>query len=52
MSQPFFTTKPNGNGLGLAIAQQILETCGGQLVIESTLAAGTTVSVGLLVTGC
>ena len=47
MGQPFFTTKPGGNGLGLAIVQRIVEAHGGALAIESTPEAGTTVRVVL-----
>lgn len=45
--QPFFTTKPDGNGLGLAIVKHVVEAHGGELAIESSVSAGTTVSVGL-----
>ncbi|MGF1479656.1 MAG: PAS domain-containing sensor histidine kinase [Cyanophyceae cyanobacterium] len=49
LTQPFFTTKSNGNGLGLAIVKHIVEAHGGQLVIKSS-GAGTTVSVGFPIT--
>ncbi len=31
---PFFTTKPGGSGIGLVLAQQIVEGHGGQLTLE------------------
>jgi signal transduction histidine kinase len=38
--EPFFTTKPGGTGLGLAVAKKLLESGGAQLRLEST-SAGT-----------
>ncbi len=32
---PYFTTKPDGNGLGLAIASKVIRTHGGRLTVES-----------------
>ncbi|HRP07455.1 MAG TPA: ATP-binding protein [Gemmatimonadales bacterium] len=43
VGNPFFTTKPNGTGLGLAMADQILTRAGGTLQIESAPGEGTTV---------
>nr|WP_228035540.1 PAS domain S-box protein [Oculatella sp. LEGE 06141] len=45
LTQPFQTTKPSGNGLGLAIAKRIVEAHHGELTIESAMATGTTVSI-------
>ncbi|NET30765.1 MAG: PAS domain S-box protein [Cyanothece sp. SIO1E1] len=47
LTKPFFTTKPSGNGLGLAITKRIVEAHGGELMIESSAEAGTTVTVSL-----
>ncbi|MEW6126794.1 MAG: ATP-binding protein [Acidobacteriota bacterium] len=43
----FFTTKPNGSGLGLALCDAVIQSAGGQLEIRSTKGAGTTVKVFL-----
>jgi PAS domain S-box-containing protein len=48
LTQPFFTTKSSGNGLGLAIVRRIVEAHKGELEILSSAAiGGTTVSVVL-----
>ncbi len=40
---PYFTSKPAGTGLGLAVVQKIMEAHGGFLQIESKTGTGTTV---------
>ncbi len=44
-TDPFFTTRPSGTGLGLPIVQRILEAHRGSLRIESTVGSGTQVSM-------
>jgi signal transduction histidine kinase/ActR/RegA family two-component response regulator len=43
VTEPFFTTKPMGTGLGLAMARGFIEQSGGSLLIQSELGRGTTV---------
>jgi len=45
--EPFFSTKERGTGLGLPLAQRIVQAHGGTLAVESELARGTVVRVTL-----
>jgi two-component system, NtrC family, sensor histidine kinase PilS len=47
VGEPFFTTKPGGTGLGVAIAQRIVERHGGTLAFESAPGRGTVARVSL-----
>jgi signal transduction histidine kinase len=49
--EPFFTTKENGNGLGLSICRALAWQSGGQLQLRSTPGAGTEVLLSLPVAG-
>jgi PAS domain S-box-containing protein len=44
---PFFTTKPDGTGLGLALSRKIVEDHGGKLRASSELGKGSTFTVVL-----
>ncbi len=45
--EPLFTTKPHGNGFGLALAYALCERAGGSLDLQSELGAGTTITLHL-----
>ncbi len=45
VTKPFFTTRAEGSGLGLSIVKTVMDEHGGRLSIESTVGAGTTVSL-------
>lgn len=44
---PFFTTKPEGNGLGLVEVQKVIQAHGGTIDLASTLNKGTTFTIKL-----
>jgi len=44
---PFYSTRPGGNGLGLAIAQQIIFEHNGTIRVESEINKGTTFTISL-----
>jgi len=44
---PYFTTKPDGTGLGLALAYKIIDEHKGSIRFSSSVGEGTTVSVSL-----
>jgi signal transduction histidine kinase len=44
---PFFTTRPEGTGLGLAVAKRFIEQNGGRLGVASTPGSGTTIRLWL-----
>ncbi len=49
--EPFVTTKPRGTGLGLTIAQAIVDAHGGSITISSSPESGTLVALQLPVSG-
>lgn len=49
--EPFFTTRPNGTGLGLALCKSIVDNLDGELKLESTVGKGTTAIITLPLIG-
>jgi len=49
--EPFFSTKQQGSGLGLSIAQKLVERNGGTLTIEAGPSGGTVVTLNWLSAG-
>ncbi|MGA2090145.1 MAG: ATP-binding protein [Endomicrobiales bacterium] len=48
--EPFYTTKPKGTGLGLAVSREIVDIHCGKIEMQSTKGVGTTFTVTLPVT--
>ncbi len=44
---PFFTTRPDGTGLGLAVTRKIIVDHGGDIDVKSKLGVGTTFTISL-----
>jgi len=42
---PFYSTKPEGSGIGLSLSRQIISNHGGQIIVESEEGKGTTFQV-------
>jgi len=45
LGEPFYTTKKNGNGLGLMVSFKIIENHNGRVYVESELNKGTTFNI-------
>lgn len=47
LTEPFFSTKPQGTGLGLAVVKSIVTAHGGEFLISTSQVHGTTVTIYL-----
>ena len=45
--EPHFSTRTSGSGLGLAISRQLVESWGGEVVVDSSFGQGATVTISL-----
>ncbi len=48
---PYFTTKPDGTGLGMAMSAKIVEEHGGEVKLQSEYGTGTSVIIDIPITG-
>ena len=48
--QPFFTTKPRGQGLGLSVCKRLIEAHNGSISVESKVGVGTTFRIRIPLT--
>ncbi|HEY2107993.1 MAG TPA: ATP-binding protein [Candidatus Binataceae bacterium] len=44
---PFYTTKPNGNGLGMGIAKKVMDAHNGRIEVHSQTGTGTEFLISL-----
>ncbi len=47
LGEPFFSTKPTGTGLGLAVVHSIIKEHGGRIEVSSTVGRGAVISLYL-----
>jgi signal transduction histidine kinase len=45
--EPFYSTKPEGSGIGLALVYRVLQDHGGQIEVRTRVGEGTTFSLTL-----
>ena len=45
--EPFYSTKPEGSGLGLAMVYRVVQEHGGEIDVRSTVRGGTTFTLSL-----
>ncbi|RME43122.1 MAG: hypothetical protein D6791_16225 [Chloroflexi bacterium] len=45
--EPFYTTKPDGLGIGLSVSRSLIEAHGGQISVQSREGEGTTFEIRL-----
>jgi two-component system sensor histidine kinase HydH len=45
--EPFFSTKPDGSGIGLALVHRIVQEHGGEIDVQSRAGLGTTFTITL-----